>query len=94
MNCRFFRLTFIFLFFLTGLAGNAQPDQKLEAVLQKGHSKPITCYSFSPDSNYVATGSADNSIILWDILTGRQVRVFNRHSEKIYSISFSPDGKK
>ncbi|MBK7129307.1 MAG: caspase family protein [Crocinitomicaceae bacterium] len=94
MSYRLFNFAFTCLIFFVGLECNAQSDQRLEAVLQKGHSKPITCYSFSPDSSFVVTGSADNSIILWDILTGRQVRVFNRHSEKIYSLSFSPDGKK
>ncbi|MBI3135426.1 MAG: caspase family protein [Bacteroidetes bacterium] len=69
-----------------------QESNTLEAVLQKGHAKKITCYAFSPDSRYVVTGSSDNSVILWNIENGRQIRVFNRHSEPVLSVFFSPDG--
>lgn len=71
----------------------SQQQFQLESVLQKGHSQVITCYAFSPDSAFVATGSADNSILLWNIESGRIVRVFNKHSETVYSLFFSPDGK-
>lgn len=85
-------LLFLALVVFASIAG-AQSPEGLEAVLQKGHSKRITCYAFSPDSRFVVTGSADNSVILWNIENGRQVRVFNRHSDVVLSVFFSPDGK-
>ncbi|KAK4741294.1 hypothetical protein SAY87_024882 [Trapa incisa] len=32
-----------------------------------GHCAPVTCLSISPDSNYLATGSRDTTILLWRI---------------------------
>lgn len=79
------------LFLINGLAQeNAYP---LETVLQKGHSKYLTAYAFSPDGKYLATGAYDNSVILWSFATGKQIRLFNRHTEPVRSVEFSPDGK-
>lgn len=87
--------TIIFWSFLAlSFSAFSQETYPLQAVLQKGHAKPISCYSFSPDSRFVITGSTDNSLILWNIESGRQVRVFNRHAEPIRSVCFSPDGTK
>ena len=44
-----------------------------------GHLADITCTRFHPNSNYVATGSADRTIRLWDILTGNCVRILTGH---------------
>jgi WD40 repeat protein len=83
-----------FLLVLLPSLNFAQDSYPLEAVLQKGHARTITCYSFSPDNRFVVTGSSDNSLILWNIESGRQVRVFNRHSATIRSVSFNSDGTK
>ena len=61
----------------------------------------VTSVAFSPDGKVLATGSADNSVRLWDVATGREIRVFGGHSAGINSvallginsIAFSPDGK-
>ncbi|MBK9592059.1 MAG: hypothetical protein IPO32_11305 [Crocinitomicaceae bacterium] len=82
------------LFVLIPTFNFAQDSYPLEAVLQKGHARTITCYAFSPDNRFVVTGSSDNSLILWNIESGRQVRVFNRHSATIRSVSFNADGTK
>ena len=48
---------------------------------------------FHPNGNYVATGSSDKSVRLWDILTGHCVRIFTGHKSAICALAFSPDGK-
>ena len=48
---------------------------------------------FHPNGNYVATGSCDKSIRLWDILNGHCVRIFTGHKAATYSLAFSSDGK-
>ncbi|XP_012083537.1 BEACH domain-containing protein C2 isoform X2 [Jatropha curcas] len=32
-----------------------------------GHCAPVTCLALSPDSNYLATGSQDTTVLLWKI---------------------------
>jgi WD40 repeat protein len=49
--------------------------------------------SFSHDSKTLASGSADKTIKLWNLETGKQIRTLNGHSEGVMSVSFSPDGK-
>ena len=68
-------------------------DFPLETVIQKGHSKYVTCSDFSPDNKYIVTGSYDHTIKLWDIKSGKQIREFHKHTNYIRSLVFSPDGK-
>ena len=38
-----------------------------------GHKDIVTDITFSPDNKYLASGSMDNSVIIWDLMTGNQV---------------------
>lgn len=67
--------------------------QNLETVIQKGHELAVLTVAVSPDSNYVATGSRDKTIKLWELSTGREVRSFLGHSASINQLDFSSDGK-
>ncbi len=68
-------------------------SQNLETVIQKGHDQRVLAVAVSPDSNYVATGSRDRSVKLWELSTGREVRNFLGHDGSINGIAFSTDGK-
>ncbi|MBN2683090.1 MAG: caspase family protein, partial [Bacteroidales bacterium] len=71
----------------------SQENPNLETVIQKGHLKYVSCADFSPDGKYVATGSLDNSIKLWNLSTGKEIRSFNKHTGTVLSLFFSKDGK-
>jgi len=75
------------------LTVKAMAQSKPEVYVQFGHHKEITSISFSKDGKYIATGSEDRTIKLWDILTGREIRTILGHSDKINSILFSPDSR-
>ncbi|KAG8981724.1 Transcription initiation factor TFIID subunit 5 [Tulasnella sp. 427] len=45
--------------------------------------------AMSPDGKYLASAATDQSIILWDLAGGRQVKTMTGHTSLINSMSFS-----
>ncbi|GAB4291522.1 MAG: hypothetical protein Fur0025_26780 [Oscillatoriaceae cyanobacterium] len=76
--------------------GNDSPpedNQELPNKLMLGHVNNINSVAFSPDGKILASGSADNTIKLWDVTT-RQLRyTLSSNQGVIYSVAFSGDGK-
>lgn len=83
---------FLVFFLSFGLLSNAFSQNELETVLQKGHSKYITASDFHPNGKFAVTAGYDNAIILWNIETGKQIRMFNKHTGPVWSVEFSNDG--
>ncbi len=48
--------------------------------------------AFSPDGRY-ALFSYSSQISMYDVESGKEVRVFRGHNQKVNSVAFSPDGK-
>ncbi|MUH00663.1 hypothetical protein F7734_53695 [Scytonema sp. UIC 10036] len=38
-------------------------------------------------------GSLDNTIKLWDVATGKELKTLKGHSRSVYSVAWSADGK-
>ena len=64
-----------------------------EIKFQTGHSDAVTSVSFSPDGKYIASGSWDGTVILWEVESGKEIRTLTGHTASVNSVSFSPDGK-
>ena len=58
-----------------------------------GHSGPVLSVAFSPDGEWLASAGADHSVRLWDVKTGRQLRVLTGHTAMTPQVLFSPDGR-
>jgi WD40 repeat protein len=71
----------------SGLPGD-KPEQTLAA-----HQDAVLDLAFSPDGSLLATTGYDRLIKLWDVKTGKELRVLKDHSDSVYSLAFSPDGK-
>jgi WD40 repeat protein/energy-coupling factor transporter ATP-binding protein EcfA2 len=59
----------------------------------EGHTGAINSISFRRDGKYIASGSDDKSIILWDLKNGNSITL-KGHSNKVKSVSYSPDGNR
>jgi WD40 repeat protein len=64
-----------------------------ELVLQTGHLRAVNTVAFSPNGKWLATGSYDKTVILWETSTGQQLRTLQGHTGDVRSVAFSPDGK-
>lgn len=57
----------------------------------KGHNDWVLAVSWSPDGQYIATGSMDNTIRIWNPSTGEQIGApLTGHSKWITSLSWEP----
>lgn len=61
-------------------------------VLNDGHTKTIYSIAVSADSTCIVSGSDDNSVWVWDALTGVELEMSNGHTNGISSVAFSSDG--
>src|SRR3954447_26124514 len=39
------------------------------------------------------SGSEDNTVRIWEVDTGRSLRVLEGHSDRVWSVAWSPDGR-
>ena len=49
--------------------------------------------ALSPDTRFVAAGSFDGFVRIWDAATGTLVTRLKGHVSTVYSVAFTPDGK-
>ena len=63
------------------------------SAILEGHSNYVNSVSWSPDGRYLASGSADNTVIIWDANNGECIRTLKGHLSSVMSVSWSPDGR-
>ena len=59
-----------------------------------GHSDYVTSVALSPDGRHIVSGSADETVRVWDAQTGQSVMdPLTGHGNWVTSVAFSPDGR-
>jgi FOG: WD40 repeat len=66
--------------------------QEIETIVQAGHYAAVTAVSCSSDGKFIATGSADKTIILWRSSDGKEIRSFRGSTSGIINLEFSRQG--
>jgi WD40 repeat protein/serine/threonine protein kinase/Tfp pilus assembly protein PilF len=67
------------------------PDDRV-AALCRGHTGGVHAVSFAPDGKVLASASADKTVILWQVPTGRRRQTLPDHTSAVTTVGFSPDG--
>jgi WD40 repeat protein len=58
----------------------------------QGHSSWMTTARWSPNNKYIASGSADMTVQVWDSTTGNTLQTYRGHSDIVVSAEWSPNG--
>src|SRR5581483_3563807 len=75
-----------------------QPEQtELLAVLErklKGHKDWVNSVAVSPNGKWVASGSDDETVKIWDLETGSCRATLEGHTQEVNCVAITPDGKR
>ena len=58
-----------------------------------GHSNWVLRVVFSPNGEYLASGSRDNTIGVWRVSSGERIKTLTGHCNWVSSVVFSPNGE-
>jgi WD40 repeat protein len=59
-----------------------------------GHTDSVFSVAFAPNGHYVASGSQDKTICIWNAARGTQsTRPLIGHRDTVFAVAYSPDGR-
>jgi len=60
----------------------------------EGHTGVVYAVAVSPDGRWVVSGSADETLRIWDPESGACVRTLQGHTGPVYAVAVLPDGRR
>ena len=67
---------------------------RFTAVVARPRNPPPTAVAFSPDGNRIISGSAEQTVKLWDAETGAELFTLRGHGGNVLCLAISADGHK
>ncbi len=58
-----------------------------------GQTGAIWGVAFSQDGRWIASGSEDTTVCVWDVATGSKTICFDKHTGRVGAVCFSPDSR-
>jgi WD40 repeat protein len=73
-----------------------QISRKLYVELRRfeGHDRQVSCMALSADGKRLLTGGLDQTLRLWDVELGRELRSWKDLPGGVWAVAISPDGKR
>jgi WD40 repeat protein len=53
----------------------------------------VTSLAFTPDGRWLASGSWDKTVKIWDVETGHELQTLAGHNRPIYTVAFDSRGR-
>ncbi|NDJ77018.1 MAG: hypothetical protein GYB65_12250 [Chloroflexi bacterium] len=69
----------------------AQVQVIRQLSLEAGPSNTVNSVAFSPDGRWLAAGSTDRNVYVWDAATYQLQQTLTGHTRSVTSVTFSPD---
>ncbi len=81
--------------FANALEQARQPKPPLGTTLlsYRGHIGGANSVAWSPDGRFIASGSSDWTVQIWDATTGATILTYGGHSSSVEAVAWSPDGR-
>jgi serine/threonine protein kinase len=68
------------------------PPQGTVLLTYRGHSGSADVVAWSPDGTRIASGSSDETIQVWEAVTGKPLFTYRGHPNLVRAVAWSPDG--
>lgn len=71
-----------------GPAGPVGELRKLD-----GHGEEVKAVAFSLDGRFAVSGSIDNTVRVWDLVSGKELKRLTGHTKQVWAVAFLPTGR-